>query len=284
VPHGACARARRGRIIPLPRAFPLARIRALSCGVARVASSPPRRSEAGRCVGPLFGAFEMRALLAGTRVSSPRATHLSCHVRGRSLWHSRCARSLRGRSFLRLLRPASLGMRIAVSHYTGSLQCVAGRVIDCNAPPEPAEGRCVGPLFGAFEMRALLAGTLVSSPPATHLSWHVRGRSLGHSRCARSLRGRSFLRLVRAASLGMRIAVTHHTGSLQCVAGRVTDCNAPPEPAEGRCVGPLFGAFEMRAVLAGTLVSSPRATRLSWHAHCSEPQHGLTAMCGGKSD
>merc|ERR1712000_68972 len=40
----------------------------------------------------------------------------------------------------------------------------------------------MGPLFAAFEARALLAGTLVSLPPATHLSWHVRDRSLWHSR------------------------------------------------------------------------------------------------------
>ena len=60
----------------------------------------------------------------------------------------------------------------------------------------------------------------VSSPPATHFSWHVRGRSLSHSRCARSLRGRSlwhsrcarslwgrsFLRLLRPTSRGMCVA------------------------------------------------------------------------------
>ncbi len=129
------------------------------------------------CAGPLFAAFEMRALLAGTLVSSPPATHLSWHVRGRSLGHPRCARSLRGRSFLRLLRPTSRGM------------CGAGRwgIRDERAPCGDARffASCDPPLVAC-------AGPVVSSPLATHLSWHVRGRSLGHSRCARSLRGRSF--------------------------------------------------------------------------------------------
>jgi len=170
------------------------------------------------------------------------------------LGHSRCARSLRGRSFLRLVRAASLGMRIAVTHHTGSLQCVAGRVTDCNAPPEPAEGRCVGLLFGAFEMRAVLAGTLVSSPRATHLSCHVWGRSLGHSRCARSLRGRSFLRLLRHTSRGMCGAALLGIRDARAPC-RAALFSASCDPPRAACAGPLLcllcGAFEMRALLAG---------------------------------
>ena len=60
-----------------------------------------------------------------------------------------------------------------------------------------------GPLFAAFEAQALLAGKLVSLPPATHLSWHVRGRSWRHSRREPPLRGRSFLCLLRPTSHGM---------------------------------------------------------------------------------
>ena len=116
--------------------------------------------------------------------------------------------------------PLASRRRVAVSHYsngcyTGSLQCTASPLPHCPFAPLCARGgECMacctrplvawaGPLFGAFEMRALLAGTRSSPPPATRLTWHVRGRSLGHSRCARSLRGRSFLRLLRPASRGM---------------------------------------------------------------------------------
>merc|ERR1712000_593093 len=113
-----------------------------------------------------------------------------------SLARSRCTRSLRG-SFLRLLRPTSRGMCGA------ALCCIRDARAPCGArffvSCDPPLVACAGPLFVAFEMRALLAGTLVSSPPATHLSWHVRGRSLRHSRCAPSLRGRCFLRLLRLA-------------------------------------------------------------------------------------
>merc|ERR1712000_603078 len=159
----------------------------------------------GMCGVGLWGI--MRALLAGTLVSLPPATHLSWHVRDRSLWHSRCARSLRGRPFLRLLRPTSRGM------------CGVG-------------------LWGI--MRALPAGTLASLPPATHLSWHVRGRSLGHYARAPCGDARFF-----------------------------ASCD-PPLMA---CAGPLFVAFEMRALLAGTLVSSPPATHLSWHVRARSLWH-----------
>merc|ERR1712098_120537 len=146
------------------------------CGAARFFASrdPPLVA----CAGPLFGAFEMRALVAGPLVSSPLATHLSWHVRGRSLGHSRCARSLWGRSFLRLSRPTSCGMRGAAlwGIRDARAPCGDARLFASRDPPLVA---CAGPLFGAFEMRALLVGPLVSSPLATHLSWHVRGPSWG---------------------------------------------------------------------------------------------------------
>merc|ERR1712098_84802 len=189
---------------------------------------------------------EMRAFLARTLVSSPLATHLSWHVRDRSLRHSRCARSLRGRSFLRLLRPTSRGMcgTALCGIRDARAPCGDARFFASCDPPLVA---CTGPLFVAFEMRALLAGTLVTSPSATHLSWHVRGRSLWHSRCARSLRGRSLLRLLRPTSRGTCGAALWGIRDARAPCGDAryfASCD-PPLVA---CAGSVFGALCARSL------------------------------------
>jgi len=125
-----------------------------------------------------------------------------CGMCGAALWghcHSRCARSLRGRAFLGLLRPHAA----CAGPLFGGI--VIRQIRDARAPCgdaffsascDPPLVACAGPLCGAFEMRALLVGPLFSPPPATRRARHVRGRSCascaGHSRCARSLRGCTF--------------------------------------------------------------------------------------------
>ncbi len=119
---------------------------------------------------------------------------------------------LRGRSFVRLLRPTSRGTcgaalcgirgasppcgdaRFFASRDPPLVACAGAALCGIRgaSPPcgeacffascDPPLVACAGPLLAAFEARAPLAGSLVSLPPATHLSWHVRDRSVWHSR------------------------------------------------------------------------------------------------------
>jgi len=125
-------------------------------------------------------------------------------------------------------------------------------------------GRSLGAL--PFEMRALLAGTRFSPPPATRLSWHVRGRSVGHSRCARSLWGRSFLRLLRPAARGMCGA------ALVPLVRGIRDARAPCGAARFRVERDpspeqfaLAASFSRRWDWSG-LAERARKKRSLWHA------------------